>query len=284
MSWKNSGREPAITSSLLVVSAASPPFFRSLLQLLLSLRRHGYTRCVIYDLGLSDAQRCRIIREFSWVQLRSLPPGPEHLSDWSNYGWKPTALAEILEESALPVLWLDSACVVVGRLDPMLQHLARHGIWVPWAGRGRLAERTHPGTLRELEVEESIRSERFRAGGVCAFDPAHGGALELVRNWRALAWDPEVLAPPGSSRDNHRYDQALLTILLSRSELDPSEDEIDISSSRPVRFLRTRNKVAEFLPLRLDAFVRLYFSLHRYLDVLIWKWRDRGQASRMAAL
>lgn len=276
MFWKNSGRERVITKPLLVVSAASPPFFRSLLQLLLSLRRHGYMNCVIYDLGLSDVQRCRIIREFGWAQLRALPPGPEHLSDLSNYGWKPTALAEILEESESPVLWLDSACVVVDRLDPMLQHLAREGVWVPWAGRGRLAERTHPGTLRELAVEESIRAERFRAGGVCAFDASHAGARELVRNWRDLSWDPKVLAPSGSNRDNHRYDQALLTILLSRSKLNPSQDEIDISSSRPVGFLRTRNKVAEFLPLGLDPLVRLFFTLHRYLDVLIWKWRDRG--------
>lgn len=58
--------------------------------------------------------------------------------------------------------------------------------------------------------------------------------------------------------------------------MNPSQDEIDISSSRPVGFLRTRNKVAEFLPLGLDPLVRLFFTLHRYLDVLIWKWRDRG--------
>lgn len=267
-----------------MVSAASPQFFRSLLQLLLSLRRHGYARCIVYDLGLSDSQRCRIIREFGWVQLRSLPDGPEHLRDWSNYAWKPTALAEVMEESTTPVLWLDSACVVVARLDPILNHLSRHGVWVPWAGRGALVERTHPSTLRELEVEDSIRCERFRAGGVCAFDPSHAGACELVKSWRELAWDEQVLAPPGSNRESHRYDQALLTILLGRSELDPSQDEIDISSSNPVRYLRTRNKVADFMPLHLDGLVRFYFALRRYLDVLIWKWRDQGQASRMATL
>ncbi|MBS2037681.1 hypothetical protein JST97_22040 [bacterium] len=281
MCWRSSAREPLIISPLLVVSAASPQFFRSLLQLLLSLERHGYTRCIIYDLGLSDAQRCRLIREFGWAQLRSLPPGPEHLRDWSNYAWKPTALAEVMEESKIPVLWLDSACVVVDRLDPMLEHLHRQGVWVPWAGRGALAERTHPQTLRDLEVEECIRMERFRAGGVCAFDPIHPGALELVKSWRELAWDPQVLAPPGSNRDSHRYDQALLTILLGRSDLDPSQDEIDISSSKPVKFLRTRNKVADFLPLKLDGIVRFYFALRRYLDVLIWKWRDQKQTARM---
>lgn len=265
---------------MLVVSAASPPFFRSLLQLLLSLRRHGYTNCVVYDLGLSDAQRCRLLREFGWIQLRSLPEGPAHLSDWSNYAWKPTALAEILEETTDPVLWLDSACVLVRSLSPVLQHLREHGVWVPLAGRGALEERTHPSTLRAMEVENTIRTERFRAGGVCAFDPLQPGALAMVRRWRELAWDQSLLAPAGSTRENHRYDQTLLTVLLSRSEFDPSRDEIDISSSHPVPFLRTRNKVPNWIPLALDGVVRLFFSLRRHLDVLIWRWRDQRAGSR----
>lgn len=280
MCWKNWGRVPAITKQIQVVSAASPAYFRSLLQLLLSLRRHGYTRCIVYDLGLADSQRCRLLREFGWVQLRSLPEGPAHLSDWSNYAWKPTALAEVLEESELPVLWLDSACVLVHSLDPVVQHLLSHGLWVPLAGRGSLVERTHPVMLREMAVEESIRNQRFRAGGVCAFDPGQPGTRELVRHWRELAWDARVLAPPGSNRHNHRYDQAILTILLRRSAMDPSQDEIDISSSRPISFLRTRNKVANWMPLALDGAVRLYFALRRHLDVLIWKWRDRAGQTR----
>lgn len=266
---------PATTKQIQVVSAASPAYFRSLLQLLLSLRRHGYDRCIVYDLGLSDSQRCRLLREFGWIQLRSLPEGPAHLRDWSNYAWKPTALAEVLEESDLPVLWLDSACVLVHSLDPVVQHLRRNGLWVPLAGRGPLVERTHPAMLREMVVEDSICNERFRAGGVCAFDPSQPDARELVRHWRKLAWDPQVLAPPGSSRHNHRYDQAILTILLGRSALNPSLDEIDISSSHPVTFLRTRNKVANWIPLALDGAVRLFFALRRKVDVLIWKWRDR---------
>lgn len=280
MFWRNSVREPAITNSpLTVVSAASPTFFRSLLQLLLSLRRYGYTQCIVYDLGLSDAQRCQLIRDFPWAQLRSLPSGPPHLGDWSNYAWKPTALAEVLEEARGPVLWLDSACVVVARLDPVLDHVQRHGLWVPLAGRGALAERTHPHTLAALEVEAHIQAARFRAGGVCAFDPGHAGARRLVLEWRELAWNPDLLAPAGSSRENHRYDQALLTILLGRSQLNPSQDEIDISSSHPVPYLRTRNKVPPGWPLLLDGFMRFYFAVRLSIDVMLWKRRDRKGAN-----
>lgn len=261
-----------------MVSAASPTFFRSLLQLLLSLRRYQYTRCIVYDLGLGDDQRCQLIRDFPWAQLRSVPGGPAHLGDWSNYAWKPTALAEVLAEAEGPVLWLDSACVVVDRLDPVMAHVQRHGLWVPLAGRGALADRTHPHTLTALEVEPKIQKARFRAGGVCAFDPGHAAACELVRQWRELAWNPEVLAPAGSSHANHRYDQALLTVLLGRSGLNPSQDEIDISSSHPVPYLRTRNKVPPRWPLLLDGLMRFYFAVRRSIDVMLWKRRDRTGA------
>lgn len=263
-------------TKLTVVSGACRRYFRCLLQLLLSLNRHGYTRCIVYDLGFSEWQMYFLLKLFPWVDLRPLPAGPDHLVDISNYAWKPTAIAEVVGEVVGPVLWLDSACVVTGSLAPVVEHVNEHGIWVPWAGRGKLGDRTHPKTLFSLKVEPEIQKGRFRAGGVCAFHPSHAEATELVKQWRELAWELEVLAPAGSNRDNHRYDQALLSVLLARSpRLQPSRDEIDISSSHPVGFLRTRNKIASGWPLLLDLPLRAYFALFRQLDILLWKWRDR---------
>lgn len=253
---------------MILVSGASSAFFRSLLQFLLSLRRWGYERCILYDLGLSDAQRCELIRRYGWAQLRALPPGPPHLADVGNYGWKPTAIAEVLRAQEETVFWLDSACVVVGSLQPVERHVAQHGLWVPRAGRGPLREMTHPATVAALGIEPEIQAARFRAGGVAAFAPR---MLPLVEEWLALAHRPEILAPPGSHRGNHRFDQTLLTVLIARAALNASEDEIDISSPHPVPFLRTRNKVSNRVPLALDPVVRAYFWLRLALDVAHWK-------------
>ena len=260
---------------MVVVTAANAAFYRCLQQLLLSLRRGGGARCLIYDLGLSDPQRCDLLRRFPESELRTIPLGPRHLQDVSNYAWKPTLLVEVLAEEKETVLWLDSACVVVGGLQPIEEHVMEHGLWVPWAGRGALRDMTHPATLEALAVEPELQAGRFRAGGVCAFDPAHGVVRELVQEWRRLAWCPEILAPCGSHRSNHRYDQTLLSVLIARSGLDASGHEIDISSSRPIPFLRTRNKVSVHTPLWLDPCVRAYFWLRRVLDVAVWKWKDR---------
>jgi len=261
---------------VIIVTGADAQFFRSAQQLLLSLERRGYRRCLFYDLGLTRQQQEGLSRRFAWVEQRSLPTGPPHLSDLGNYGWKPTVIAEVLEQGQR-LLWLDSACVVTGDLGPVQRHLDRAGLWVPLAGCGPLKEMTHAEVIRVLGLEEGIQSGRFRAGGVCAFDPffRQGAILELVQEWRRLAWDPALLAPPGSHRGNHRFDQTLLTALIARSGWDASQDEIDISSSRPVPFLRTRNKVSSRLPLALDPLVRVYFWLRRFLDVTHWKWKTQ---------
>jgi len=259
---------------VVIVTGANARFFRSLQQLLLSLQRWNYCNCVVYDLGLTQPQRRDLLRRFEWIQLRALPPSPEHVADVAKYGWKPTVLAQMIELHKEPVLWLDSACVVIGTLQPVTDHLAKNGIWVPLAGRGSVRERSHPATVSALSMEVEIQEGRFRAGGVCAFDPCRQEVLELVKEWRALAWRPEILAPLGSNLRNHRYDQTLLTCLVARSKLDASDDEIDISSARPISYLRTRNKLSNLVPLTLDPLIRLYFWLRRSADVALWQSRS----------
>ena len=44
------------------------------------------------------------------------------------------------------------------------------------------------------------------------------------------------------------------------------EDEIDISSASPVRWISTRNKVGNGAPLWADPLVRLYYFFDKTLD------------------
>jgi hypothetical protein len=252
---------------VLVVSGADERFHRSLLQLLQSLKRHGYRRCRVYDLGFRSDQRQLLSRRFPWVEVRDwVNPGPPHLSDLGNYGWKPTLIAAELRDE--PLLWLDSACVVTGSLQRVQDELQRWGWWVPWAGRGPVREMTYPAVSEALQLPPEFLGGRFRAGGVCAFLPT---ARSLVEDWRNLAWREEVLAPAGSHRGNHRFDQVLLSFLLHGQP--GTDDEIDISSPRPVPFLRTRNKLRSDWPLWADPLSRAYFALRRWLDVTAWKFR-----------
>jgi hypothetical protein len=224
---------------------------------------------IVFDLGMSSPERKQLHSLFPWIQLRDsdLSEGPDHLRQLSSFAWKPTLIARLAEESDAPLLWLDSACVVTGSLEPVWAHLRHHGLWSPFGGGSRMDFRTHHGMLDYLNASERERSARFRSACTCAFDPGHSGALELIRQWRELAWDRQALLPDGCCNANHRYDQSLLTVLLTRSGLDPSSEELDVSGMFPTPYLRTRNKVSNRVPLWLDPVCRLWFWTYREIDV-----------------
>ena len=266
-----SALESSVAAKKRLVTAGNAEYFRCLLQLLLSLERAQQTnlQVTVFDLGMTLLQREELLERFGWIRLldSDLNQGPEHLRRLSTFAWKPTLIARMLEESNAPLLWLDSACVVTGSLEPIWRHLRRNGLWSPFGGGSRMDYRTHPGMLDYLNASERERSARFRSACTCAFDPSHPGALELAQRWRQLAWDRQALLPAGCCNSNHRYDQSLLTLLLSRSGLDPSSEELDVSGLFPTPYLRTRNKVSNRVPLWLDPLCRLWFWTYRELDV-----------------
>lgn len=267
-----------------LASGADSRYFRSLQQLLLSLQRqslHKACEVLVFDLGLEPGQRRSLGQRFPWAGLREYEPDSSapHLRTLSNYGWKPTIIGQLLDESERVLLWLDSACVVTGSLDPIWRHVASHGVWCPFGGSGGLGKWSDPRVLDALGVSPEHHSVRMRAGGVCAFDVGQPEARRITREWRRMAADPALLCPAGCRPETHNYDQTLLTILLLQSGVDPSSDELDISSVRPTPFLRSRNKVPNGVPLALDPLVRLYFRLYREVDVWLLRRRARSGAA-----
>ena len=98
----------------------------------------------------------------------------------------------------------------------------------------------------------------------------------LVGRWRYLALKPDVIAPQGSNRSNHRQDQAILTLLLIEAaqcnDIQLTQDEIDVGSSCPIPWLSAQNKVANSIPIVFDPFVRLLYRCHK------WKRRREHRA------
>ena len=73
--------------------------------------------------------------------------------------------------------------------------------------------------------------------------------------------------------------QAVITALLCRAErehdLAIGDEEIDISSWKPVRWISTRNKVAAWMPLSLDPLVRTYYAVAKRVDRAAIRLRRR---------
>lgn len=257
-----------------IVTAADRRFHRTLCQLLLNLERlHAGDQYAIvaFDLGLTDRQRRELQRRFPWCQVRPFvfDRRPPHVRDLATFAWKPAVVATVLDETAAPVLWLDSATLVHQPIAPIIERIRRQGVF-SLVGQTPLGRCCHPRTLACLDVQPADLARPYRAGGVLGFDGSRADIRAIVDEWRDRALDARCLPPPGADVRMHRWDQAIITALLYRAErsggLALGEDEVDISSWKPLRAVSTRNKVPSWVPLACDPLVRLYYRAYKAVD------------------
>ena len=206
-----------------LVTGANYTHGRSLLQLLGSIRQwEPQTRVVVYDLGLTRKQRRAVldsdlngsVEAFPWNEY----PGFFDINvNRGEYAWKPALIARELQKSDAPLCWMDAGNVVLLPLRDIREELAQHGFYSA-PSRGTVLQWTHPLMFKALGLPPDFCADRRNLSGACiAFDPKHLRARALIEEWARLAEDKEMIAPPGSSRKNHRQDQALLTVLAYRS-------------------------------------------------------------------
>ena len=274
-----------------IVSAASAEYFRCLVQLALSLERtqpRGAVRCIAYDLGFTPRQRGYFESRFNEWDVRTFDFGryPPHLRIRDRLvntnAWKPVIVRDVLAESDSPLLWLDSATVVLSTLSPVFAHVARTGLYTPYGGASSLEALTHPATLAALRVPEWVARERQRASGVFGADPRSATARELVDAWACACLDPDIAIPPGADHRAHRFDQSVLNALLyplaRERGIALTSDEIDVSAAHPTPLYRTRNKVKDWVPVAADPLARAWFAAYRAIDVALHRLRVRRGA------
>jgi len=263
------------------VTAADHRYARTLAQLLLSIERHGAStscRVVAFDLGLTGADRGAIQARFPWCRVEAFPFDglPPHTRRLAFCAWKPVAVDETLRTAGRYVLWLDSACVIRAPVDAAFTCIARDGV-LALAGQSPIARWCHEDTLRFMDVPAEDARARVRSAGVVGFDGGRPVVRDLVAEWRRLALVAECIAPAGATRANHRYDQAILSNLLARLQrtgtLTLADDEIDISSIRPVRWVATRETVPVWMPLALDPLVRAWYAAYKIADRAVLRAR-----------
>ena len=205
---------------LLIVTGASSNHFRSLCQLLTSLRDVQAT-IVTWDLGLTDEQRSTFAALFpSLPPLRrfdytAYPAFYDITVNAGQYAWKSACIEEAMggwPTQATTVLWLDAGNKLVGSLKEVTAFIQKQGLFSPISG-GSCRDYIHPGTLQALgKTWADLKGCLMRNGAIIGFHTKEPWVREWFRTWRGWCNTEGILAPPGSDRSNHRQDQALLTI------------------------------------------------------------------------
>jgi hypothetical protein len=218
---------------VIVVTAASSNHFGALRYMLESLRAVE-ARVECYDLGLL-AHEVRALPRWPGLfyhkfDFAAYPPHINVEVNAGEYAWKPVIVAEVVDRvraSGAPddVLWSDAGSYFY-TLDPIAQRLrSGDGLWIR-ASSGTMGQWTHPGMFEHLRADASAYTDRPNADATLV-GLATGHASPDIRDrvdhdvvvpWKAGAIEKSCIAPPGSSRKNHRQDQALLSYLVHKAE------------------------------------------------------------------
>ncbi|MEQ8905494.1 DUF1647 domain-containing protein [Ekhidna sp.] len=267
-----------------IISAGDENFYLCFKQLMYSYERHheyDNSKIVFFDLGLNDQQKAELedkAQENDWLEIRmfDFSKYPSYYNPKNqNYAWKPTLIHEVLEEKKGNLFYLDSANLILKNLKPIWETIESKGTYVPLCGTGLLEEWTLDQTLEYLNVSDALRKSRNRAGNTCGFSYHHPEVRELVKQWKNFAAIEECIHPHGANRNNHKSDQSILTILLlqfqEKGAIELTQDEVDISCSRPTKYISVRKKVSEKMILPIGPLTYIYFLIQRQIDILVNK-------------
>jgi hypothetical protein len=275
-----------------VLTAADETFARTLWQYLMSVERARLSdshRWVAYDLGLIPATLERLVKRFPWCAFKRFEyeSWPHHLRlEYRNYAWKPVLLAgEVLCQEGV-VLWFDCATLFRGPPDDAIRTARADGLWY-LRGQTPLYLHADCRSLDAMDVPPEVRHLNECVTGALAFNASDPMARRIVEEWRDHALRQDVIAPAGATVDSHKYDQALLSGEIFKAvkarALPLSLEEIDIGSSRPVRWMTSRNKVSPNVPVWMDPAVRFYYAAYKWMDVH-WLRASRRSHRRLGGL
>ncbi len=219
-------------SRVLIVTAASSNHAGALRHLLGSLQRLD-ADVVCYDLGLTSAEVDALPR-WNRLTIRAFDYAghPPHMNVQVNageYAWKPVIVAEVADaerQSPSPrhVLWADAGSYF-DALEPIAGAIDRSGgVWLRRSS-GTVADWTHPGMFAFLGDDASRFADRPNADAtLVGLATGHASAAvrdaayrDIIAPWAACARARDCIAPAGSSRRNHRQDQAVLTYLVHKA-------------------------------------------------------------------
>lgn len=214
------------TDNIIIVSASDKYFYLSLVQLLENLKRLNLqNKVIIYDIGLEGWQVDNIakydilLKNFNFSEYPKFIATRDEKNKLGHYAWKPVIIYTTLLKYKTGVLWLDTGNTINKSLQNTLNTIVLNGFISPFSV-GKIKEWTHPKTLKKfLHEDPQIGNKRNLTGGLVGFSWQNPEARNVAKEWFELSIKEEIIAPENSSRENHRQDQSILSIITNKSNL-----------------------------------------------------------------
>ncbi|KAH8552606.1 hypothetical protein BGW37DRAFT_519376 [Umbelopsis sp. PMI_123] len=217
-----------------IVTAASGNHFCSLENFLYNLHdlrqeisEEEFPRVVVYNIGfnrthfpiLDQLHANGLIDENVIFDFDDYPSFWDVNVRAGEYGWKAGIIEEVRQKYGGVILWLDSGDQATKDFLRTIPHyIRRHGFWSPRSS-SNMGTWTHQGLFDYYGVEKSDYQDYINCNGaIIGFDTKNATIVnEIMVPWYQCSLDKDCIAPRGSSRHNHRQDQAALTFLVYKS-------------------------------------------------------------------
>jgi hypothetical protein len=178
------------------------------------------TKLIIYNLGIVETKWidlqstfCNKNIVYNIFDYKAYPSFFNININAGEYAWKPVLiyLTSQLYNNEI-IIWMDSGNIIHKNLIEIYNHIKIHGVHTSLSS-GNIQKWTHILTLKYMDVDPNIYSNICRNAACVGFNMNILWVKDFLKEWHDLALIKECIAPNGSSRKNHRQDQAILTIL-----------------------------------------------------------------------
>lgn len=207
-------------NDIVFVSAIEKNYFSQIKSLLVSYEKYLNNKFILYDLGMEEKQIEFLKNNHKQVEIRNFQFAnyPKFIGTYfddklGNYAWKPVIIDEVLNEVSSKVVWLDAGNIIDKKINFLKISLTAKGIIVPISSN-RIKDWTHKITQDYIGISKKNLNKSNYASGLIGFDFNKPKAYQISTEWKEYSLIQECISPPGSSRKNHRQDQAVLTLLL----------------------------------------------------------------------
>lgn len=204
---------------MILVTGASDNHYYTLINFIKSVIKNK-VQCtlIIYNLGLNDSNWRNLQDEFKLHAFIYKTFDYSKYPEWFNinidagqYAWKPAIIYETMCEHPNEILvWMDSGNLVLNDLHSLTQCIIENKIYSV-TSEGNISRWTFPETINYMHCTWTEKQNR---NGACfGFNCNEVFVRDFIQEFFNLACIKECIAPLGSSRKNHRQDQAVFTIL-----------------------------------------------------------------------
>lgn len=209
-----------------------------------------YTNCnismVFVDFGLSESGLKTLIKEMTMIhkihvllkskaQLYYRKFNFDHFPSWYNisdpmirggYSWKVISYFDVLNQTKHIVNWTDGGSMWSHSVLKDETRVKTYGLYTPYSGDS-LQSWVHPKSRIFLERYHMVR-KIFTGKGMCTggyvFIDYHNATVmnEVVFPLLQCVYTRKCVSPVGTSRRNHRQDQAILSSLVHSAKIQQS--------------------------------------------------------------